>query len=670
MTTMVNTRRRAAWLLAAAFSCATTLTPNLTPARASSWAPAPSWPQATATTARAAPAPADSAAIPAPDDSAAARWAPAKPLAAIHLIEPDRRAGSLREFLASRKLQDSPVYQLIATNPGLLQAQIGLLGIAAAAGMDGWTAVSHVLGKDAVVGLYTGSGDNAEPELLIVSIARDAAARTKFVNAAATAAGLMKGGEPDPAKTTRVADHTVFTLGQLHYCQDGDAMIFAGSIKLLERALAARSNQDNLALSGELDSAEDAAPAGAMAVAAFDVKKLVRDSAANAGNPEGLIGNPLGGFLFGAWSRSFAQGNSAVAWIEEIAGGLSMTMRVDRGELPDSYKGFIPDFGAMAIDWNSFRLPHQIASVSIPRDWASLFSEREQILTLPAAADAANFAATMTTLMGNLDFLEDFLPRVNGPVRFFLERQDYTDAAYAPAPRLPAFALVAPLKGASEDMMKQRLMSGSQMALSFINYDAAQKQKPGFLMGMGEHRGVTILKGTYPAPGTAAAGSMMKKDGAPPADDDDAATDRAAQPAGAEVDIRYNFEPVVAVAADHYLVATSMTTMRSLIDAVLDGKPAAAASASDELQLTGDQGAALLRENREELIVNRMLEQDEDRAQAEKMIDGVLWLAEMVDHATFVSRPTDTGQEATVTFVMRDSPSNAPAAPTANGSSK
>lgn len=642
-------RRRCAWLAAAALSAAAGIAQ-------AAWIPAGLLGGV------ATGAPAAIAMVPAREaDNQAARWAPSHPLAVVRLIEPDKHAGKFRQYLTESGFYESPAFQLISSNPGLMQAQIGLLGLAATAGMDGWTAMGHVLGQDAVLGVYPGSVPGAKPGFLVVAVARDAQARTKFIDAAATAAGLMKGGKPDPDKSVAVGDRTIITAGDLRYCTDGDALLIASDAALIRSALSVKSGTgESLATSGELDEAEDAAPSDAMAFATMDVKWFVEAAKAEGKPTDGLIENPLGGFLFGGWVKSLVQADSAIAWMRDVTDGLSISALVDRGgPLPESHKGFAATFGDLAVDWSKVELPKEIMSISVSRDWASLFSDRESILTLPGASQAAAFAATMTTLMGNLDFLEDFLPRVNGPVHFFMERQDFTKG-YIPTPIMPSFALVAPLKGGSEEMLKQRLMSGSQMAMSFINFDAAQKQQPGFLMGLAEHRGVSILKGTYPPPGSpAAGGDMMKKDaanGEEPEKSEPMKADAAmAKGPGEGVNIRYNFEPVVAIAKDHYLVATSLATMNALIDAVLDGKevPGTGGPSPDELLIEGAQTTEILRENREELVVQRMLEQDEDRAQAERVIDAILSLTGKVDNVRLVSRATAKGQEATLTLSFK-----------------
>lgn len=601
----------------------------------------------------------------APPTLAAARWAPAHSLAAIRLIEPDKHASKFREYLTSAGFFESPAYQIMQSNPGLMQAQIGLLGLAASVGMDGWTAIGHVLGQDAVLALYPGDGEGAQPKSLIVAIARDAAARQKFLDGVANVAGLMKGGKPDPDKTTMIGDHAVFTLGDLKYAIIGDALVMGSSIDVIERSIKTHAEgRTSIADSGELDAVEDAAPADAMMWATVDAKTILAAANASGGDTSGLIENPLGGFLFGGWVKSLVDAKSAVGWMSEVTDGLSLTALVERnGAMPASHEGFAVKFPALSVDWDAITLPRQMLSMSIARDWADLFSERESILTLPGASQATAFATTMTTLMGNMDFMEDLLPRINGPVRFMLERQDFSKVGYEPTPKLPAFVLVAPIKGGSEDMLKQRLMSSSQMAMSFINLDAARKQQPGYLMGMAEHRGVTILKGTYPPPGTPGAGAMMKdegrKDKAGDGDDEEmkpAGENDGMMAGGDGVNVRYNFEPMVAVVKDHYISATSMASMRALIDAVLDGSPQNAGSETPEpdvMRIEGEQTTEILRENREELVVQRMLEQDEDRAQAEKIIDALIAMSGMVDSLNLTSQPTPKGGQATIRLTMK-----------------
>ncbi len=590
-------------------------------------------------------------------DQDAASWVPAHPLAAMRLIEPDKHAATFREYLSSSGFYESPAYQLIGSNPGLVQAQIGLLGVAAASGTDGWTAVGRMLGRDAVVALYPGDGAGSQSKVVMVALARDAAGRQKFIDSAATAAGLMKGGKPDPEKSSTVEDRTVFTLGELCYCVDGDALVLASTPELIGTALRThRGKGESLAGSGELEAVRKAAPADAMAWATVDAQTIVKGAAADGKDTTGLVENPLGGFLFGGWVKSMLDARSAVAWVRDVTDGLSLTARVERqGALPRSHGGFEVKFPSVAVDWDAVTLPRQIMSLSVSRGWADLFSEREGILTLPGAAQATAFATTLTTLMGGMDFMEDFLPRVNGPVRLLLERQEFAGSGFEPTPKLPGFALVAPVKGGSEDMVRQRLMSSSQMAMSFISLDAAQKQQPGLIMGMGEYRGVTMIKGTYAPPGAAAAMRGGAGGGTPK----DEMKDQAAPGAGTVgkgVNVRYNFEPVVAVVKDHYIVATSVPMLRSLIDAALDSTSASAASAGlagDAVRIAGAETTRILESNREELVVQRMLEKDEDRAQAERVVDALVALSGMVEGLTVESRPTSTGMEATLTLAMK-----------------
>lgn len=580
----------------------------------------------------------------------AASWVPSGSFASARLFEPDQRTGSLRSYLNSSGFYESPAYQLLTGNPGLMQAQIGLLGLAAAAGTDAWSAVGNLLGRDAIVALYSGEGEGAPPKVLIVAVARDAASRAKFVDAAATAAGLMRGGKPVPETTTDVAGRSVMTVGALKFCTDGDAMLFASDTDLIRLAFDAKEgNRDSMVISGELDAVEDAAPADAMAIATFNTKLLMQAAAAGGGKTDGLVDNALGGFVLGGWIKSLVGSDSMIGWLQDVKDGVSFTTLVKTDQaLPASHGGFLAKFPSLAVDWSKVVLPDGLGSMSISRDWASLFGEREGILTVEGATQGGTFAATMTTLMGNFDFLEDFLPRVNGPVRMFMQRQDFSNAGYEPTPVLPSFAMVAPLKGASEEMLRQRLMSGSQMAVSFINFDAAQKQQQGLLMGLVEHRGVSIFRAHYPAPGQGGMGSSKdgggeKMNGGEMANGD-----------GGEVNVRYNFEPVVAVAKDHYIVATSMKTMTALVDAVLDGNETAGSAglATDEIVMDGAATARILKDNRETLIVQRMLDEDEDRATAERNVDGLLALTAMVNTLRIESQPQEKGYRGTVTLLM------------------
>src|SRR5262245_55374423 len=69
------------------------------------------------------------------------------------LRDGDLRLDDFRRFLASRRLLDSKAYGLLAANPGFVQAQVGLRGIAASAELDAWSAVGTALGQEIALGV-------------------------------------------------------------------------------------------------------------------------------------------------------------------------------------------------------------------------------------------------------------------------------------------------------------------------------------------------------------------------------------------------------------------------------------------------------------------------------------------------------------------------------------
>ena len=77
--------------------------------------------------------------------------------------------------------------------------------------------------------------------------------------------------------------------------------------------------------------------------------------------------------------------------------------------------------------------------------------------------DQAGLAKQITNLMGRVDFVDDVMARVSGPIQLFVRRQVFDGALPTPTPRLPGFALVAPLRiGDAADYkgMLERLLPG------------------------------------------------------------------------------------------------------------------------------------------------------------------------------------------------------------------
>jgi hypothetical protein len=600
------------------------------------------------------------------------------PVVAV-LSDGDRQLQALRELMGSHRLLDSRAFRLLSRNPGFVQAQVGLRGVAASAELDAWSAVSAVLGRELAVGLVPRRGK--QPAILAVSIPRDAKAVNRLLEVILALTGIQP-DEPAPDRSSMVEGVRVFRPNaDSHLCRIDGAVLVSSDPDLMAGAIRShRAGSKRLADADYYRSAETTVPRKAVAWLSVDLVRLREVFAVEDAAERARMANPLGGFLFGGWWHSILHAERAAAWVLADAEELRIETRLTGvNALPESYGGFSWKESDEST-WAAADLAGFLGEVRVARDWPALFSERESILTLPAAGDLVNFSNVMTTLLGQLDFVDELLPTVDGPVRFVMAQQDFSTCGYTPTPKLPAFALVVPLALEDESDLPRRLHSGSQTALALVNADAGQKQQPTFLLDVDRYKDVRIVFAEYPRHSTRD-GPMMGRDAAKPKSkskqrkqEEEAGVEqsRSENPTGdaqaAKADppvaresspaygIRYNFAPAAAVVGDEYVIATSLDLLHSIIDAA--GEPKAAARkpvdpAADTFSLSIPTLLAILRDNRRELTAQRMLEKDMPRRQARREIDAFLELLEHGDRFDVSSRLTDHGYEATLSITLR-----------------
>lgn len=589
--------------------------------------------------------------------SSAASYLPADATIAVGLRHADEHLLALRDWLEENDYESSPLFRRLEENPQFAQARVGLAGLTAIVGADGWTGAGAVLGRDAAVAVRPGAG--GKPEALAAFVSGQAALLDRIVKGVQALAGMNRNGAPDPKRVLDFDGVQVFAIApELLECRIDDVLLLSNSQAMLRDALGRRrAGGESLATSPHFRDAMKSVPADACVWAVGDLAAL-RRAVPRLESADGPRDNPAAGYLFGAWWQTLLHADAAVAYgVIDPKHGLTIEARITSPEpLAERYKGFVPK--DQAARWSAAALPRYLGELSIARSWVDLFAERESLLDTAASSQVANFCTTMSTLFGGVDFLNDVLPNLAGPTRLILARQDFSRRDIVPVPKLPAFALVMPLKAGAAADFAQRLQSGAQTAISLLSLNFAQEGNPSFILDMDRYREQRELFTVFSAP-PALAGMKMDPGDAPaprPAAGAAPATKPAvaAPPAGlkGEAPIRYNFLPATAVVENQFIIATSRELLHDVIDRILDRRAVAAKplaeAVQDRLHVSAASLVEILRDNRTDLVVNRMLEANESRAAAEAFIDTLLDVLALFDGATLESTVTETSCRATL----------------------
>lgn len=582
---------------------------------------------------------------------------PENAAAALVVRNPDQQLESFRHLLDTYAFDDTKAYQQLMADRELAQGRVVLMGLAAGAGTDAWGLIGAALGREVALGLRP--RPDAQPAWILVSLLRDQGLVDRALSGLHAMVGLTQNGRPDPQRSRIVDGVRVFAIDEDFYqCRVDDALILTNDRDTLRAALrCAHKGEHSLSQRLHERSAGTQAPQSASAWAFVDLDQF---RTRPDGTPQwpSTLNNPLGGLLFGGWYQTLRQADLAFAWatVSDRRLRVETSLRAE-GDWPATHRGFTQKPDPQLV-WDAHDLPRFLGQISVLRDWAALFAEREALLSLPAASDLVNFSTTLTTLFGGFDFTSDVLPAFSGPTRLVAAGQDFSEAQVLPVPRLPAFALVAPLKPAAIEGLQRRLFSSAQMALSLLNADMAQNRKPTYLIDIERYRNYRTLFTDFSQP---AAGSGMRMDATGRA----ASSNRSAEPGDSkpasptEAGMRYNFRPAMSVVEGQWIIASSRTLLHDIIDTLVRSKARGPQRPDDHqtwnLDIDGRAVAAILRENRRELVTDQMLDHNLSKQEAERKIDAIFEIAAFARRLRMQVEKTERGYHATADFLLMPS---------------
>lgn len=550
--------------------------------------------------------------------------------------------------------------QLINANRDLTQGRVALAGLAGAVGVEQPDVLGLLMGTEMTLALLPNENPEGEPILAGVSRVDD----PDRVRQLLTVVGRFAGAERVPELEQAVAGSSaeVIRLGAgtgargaggsanrppLLYTLRDRELIFANDVEVMRSILAPGPEWQSLADDAAFQEAMVAAPANAVLVGQLRAGAWSADGNAGAALlfPE-RAPNALGGMLFSGWQRALTSAERIVMWAnlggsagpggDDDAGEVTPLMlqiggRIEPGaSLPDEFEGFFAavedDAGEASglSDVDSVEsgvisnavAPRPLLHLRVERDWAALFTARERYLTPTAAGQLVEFANGLSTLMGGIDFIDDVLGRIEGPIEVVAAPQTF--GTIQPTPMLPAFALAARMPGVAESdpAFAARLESAALSGLAVTNIDGAQKGRPALLLGMEDLEGHRVIYGRYPAP--------QPMDGGP-------APAPSSDPAPTAVGPEYNFEPCIALAGDRLLIATSLDLMRNLLSAPAGPPDVVDRAAGDRLGMDVGGVVSELRRNEDQLIANRMIERNISRAAALRDVRRILAALDLID---------------------------------------
>jgi hypothetical protein len=249
--------------------------------------------------------------------------------------------------------------------------------------------------------------------------------------------------------------------------------------------------------------------------------------------------------------------------------------------------------------------------------------------------------ATLTTLFSGRDFGEDILGAIQPGLQWVVASQTF-DAAKSPVPqiKLPAFALVTTLRKPDEMMTQLKRIFTS--LVGFINVTGATNHQPQLDIETIKAADATFVHATYAA--------------------------EVDRPKDWKVPIQFNFSPSLALVGDHAILASTSQIAQQIVerlrsqDSVSPGgaEPDSSEPGSSEpgkanlpntlLVIDGATATNALSANRDQLVSQNMIEKGHTQEEAEKEIDTLLSVLNLIES---LEVRFDVGDSAQLTSILR-----------------
>ncbi|MHB8973851.1 MAG: hypothetical protein ACYC3X_18100 [Pirellulaceae bacterium] len=241
-------------------------------------------------------------------------------------------------------------------------------------------------------------------------------------------------------------------------------------------------------------------------------------------------------------------------------------------------------------------VPGQIAAVSMYRDLHQFYSSKDELFP-DRTSGLIFFENMMGIFFSGKDLTNEVLAQTLPDVRVVVAEQRYDEKTGTPAMKLPGFAVVIQLR--DQDKFPLVMKEAWQKAIGLVNFTRGQKAQPGLIIDTATHNGTTYTTSRF------SVADEENKDA---------------------VDMRFNFQPALAIAGDRLIMSSSDLLACDLIDAIKQQQAGGAAPTAGQHSLvTVKSGplAAVLESNRETLIRQSMVGDGKSREAAEQGIAGI-----------------------------------------------
>jgi hypothetical protein len=403
----------------------------------------------------------------------------------------------------------------------------------------------------------------------------------------------------------------------------GDLLIVSNKMETVHAAIdrwkdpAARSLAD-AADYQQARAAVDAEDQTAWALARLDAVRTLPPAQqfleAGRGNP--VIEFAIGGIIETLKTAPFA---AAGVHVDRLGGAMKVHVPRDAAQLAASRAWYFAPSGGQAGPPLAAR--GRIGALSTYRDLGAMWNAREELFNEQVVAGLAQADSGLGLFFTGRDFGPEVLGQVNPRLNVVVAEQRFADGAPQPAIKLPAFAVVFELKDPAD--LSIPLLIAYQKTVGLANIVGGQQGQPQLLLATEDVNGVRISTATY----------IVEKE--TPLKD---------------APIHFNFSPSCATVGDRFVLGSTTTLVRDLVERLQQPASAAETPLNTDFQVDLRMLTDALDANREWFISNNMLTNGRTREQAVTQIDALYQLLRALNQGSLRLADTPTALELTVSL--------------------
>lgn len=487
----------------------------------------------------------------------------------------------------------TPQFQALQKTPQYTKADAGRKIVETQLGMDLWKVGESLLSDRIAVAVYPKADGNPAGNVVILLRGADTAVLAQIRQRVEP---FLTIADAQPEANESIPGARLYSIGGQAFIAWADSWLAAASTReLMSKTLGLMTGKEQGTIADDEAYRAMTAQMGAEHVARVFVNTALLTKAKGSRLPPEKLDNPLVSMFLGGIVE-LAAGSPYAGLSLDIADNrfvLTSGIAGDSRKLDEAHRVFFSDPASPGTP-DIPQLPSLIAGFTFHLDLANWYKQREKLLEPRVLPGFDQFETGIANLLPGKDVGEDIVPLIGKNITFVAAPQDYAHLDGQPGVKFPGFGLIIELAKPEEGGDLFQLFFQTLSAI--LNLQAGQQNRQPWVMQSESYKDVQISYGRY-----------LKK------------------PAGDQLPLVFNFMPASARVGNKFIISSSLTTCRNLIDQLQ--KPATASRPNRNLNLEFHPGALadILQANRE-VFQARAIQQGSDAKQAEAEFTTILQL--------------------------------------------